>query len=78
MPLPETREYVDDIKTGRRVELSLSSDCVLTLQYFPEFDNISLSFYTKNMPGFTIGIPTGDWPLIQDLVKNFTWRGRMQ
>ena len=74
----DDKEYRDDLESGRRVELSLSNDCVITLQYFPDFNNISLSFYTKNMPGFTIGVPTEDWVLIQDMVKGFTWKGRRQ
>lgn len=70
--------YQSDIKTGRRVELELSNDCLLTLQYFPEFDNICVSFYTKNMPGFTFGMPTADWPRVQEVFAKFTWRGRKQ
>ena len=81
MPLPipkEDQEYVSDIATGRRVELELSNDCLLTLQYFPEFDNICVSFYTKDMPGFTFGMRTADWPLVQAMVREFNWRGRKQ
>jgi hypothetical protein len=79
MPLPDVSpEYRADMEAGRRVELRLSSECLLTLQYFPEFDNISLSFYTKNMPGFTIGVRTEDWPMVQRLVADFDWRGRRQ
>jgi hypothetical protein len=76
MPLPidEDPEYVSDIETGRRVELQLANDCLLALQYFPEFDNIAVSFYTKNMPGFTIGLPTAEWSRVQELVRDFTWR----
>ena len=79
MPLPdEDKEYAEDIAAGRRAELPLSTDCVMTLQYFPDFDNISLSFYTKNMPGFTIGLATADWPAVQALISRFQWRGRKQ
>ncbi len=85
MPLPpRTRDneedllYADDILAERRVELQLSTKCMLALQYLPEFDNISLSFYTKGSPGFTISVNTSDWPRIQQLVANFNWRGRRQ
>jgi hypothetical protein len=71
-------DTISDLKSGRRVELHLSNDCLLALQYFPEFENISLSFYTKNMPGFTIGMPAEDWPQVQDVIAKFNWRGRMQ
>jgi hypothetical protein len=74
----EDPRYIEDLRAGRRVELYLSSDCLLALQYFPEFDNISVSFYTKNMPGFTFGLPTEDWPFVQDIVAKFDWRGRKQ
>ena len=70
--------YDVDLAAGRRIELSLSRDCILTLQYFPEFNNVSMSFYTKNMPGFTIGLPTEDWPLIQNAIAKFNWRGQKQ
>lgn len=76
MPLPtiDEKNYFADLESGRRVELRLSTDCLLTLQYFPEFDNISLSFYTKDMPGFTIGVKTEDWPRVQEVVGNFNWK----
>jgi hypothetical protein len=72
------REYGDDMETGRRVELPLSCDCLVTLQYFPDFDNISLSFYAKGLPGFTMGMPTEDWPAFQAMVAAFQWRGKTQ
>ena len=74
----EDEEYAADVATKRRVELQLSNNCLLTLQYFPEFNNISVSFYTKDMPGFTFGMPTDDWPTVQKLVADFVWRGKMQ
>jgi hypothetical protein len=76
--MSEDTEYVSDILTGRRVEIVLSNDTLLALQYFPEFDNICLSFYSRNLPGFTIGMPTDEWARIQELFKGFTWRGRKQ
>ena len=83
MPLPkpqppEDLEYVSDIMTGRRVELRVGDDCLIALQYFPEFNNVSWSFYTKDMPGFTFGIATEDWQRVQEMVAAFTWRGRRQ
>lgn len=74
----DDEEAASDIMTGRRVELALSNDCLLTIQYFPDFNNISMSFYTKNMPGFTIGMPTSDWPRVQKLIAEFSWMGRKQ
>ena len=67
-----------DMASGRRVELRLNTDCLIALQYFPELDNISLLFYTKNMPGFTIGMPTDQWPAVQSMIAAFQWRGRTQ
>jgi hypothetical protein len=82
LPIPNKKAkdlaYEQDIASRRRVELQLSSDCLMTLQYFPEFDNISLSFYTQDLPGFTIGLPTKDWPAIQAMIRDFQWRGRRQ
>jgi hypothetical protein len=78
MPLPKTKaesEYDDDIQSGRRIELRLSNNCLLTLQYYPEFSNISLSFYTKDAPGFTIGLPSKDWHMIQEVIAEFNWIG---
>ncbi len=69
-------EYETDIMTGRRQEFALSDKCLIALQYFPEFDNISVSFYTENMPGFTMGLPTEKWPEFQKLVAGFNWSGR--
>ena len=76
--MTDEEEYEKDIATGRRTELPLSHGVLLTLNYFPEFNNISLSVYTKNMPGFTIGLPTEDWPAVQAWVASFNWRGRAQ
>jgi hypothetical protein len=83
MALPTTNieddeEWQNDMAAGRRVEMPLGKNSVLALQYFPEFDNISLSVYTENMPGFTIGMPSDDWPAVQDMIAKFIWRGRRQ
>jgi hypothetical protein len=74
----EDEEYDVDIKTGRRVELRLANDLIMTLQYFPEFDNISMAFYSRNNPGFVMGMPTADWPRVQEFIAGFQWRGRKQ
>lgn len=71
-------EYRRDIDTGRRVELGLSNNCRVVLQFFPDWNNITFAFYTKDMPGFIIGIPSEDWPSIQQMVAGFNWRGRRQ
>jgi hypothetical protein len=76
--MTEDEEYASDLATGRRCELRLSNDCLMALQYFPEFDNVTFSFYSKNLPGFIIGLPTQDWPLVQKFVADFNWRGKRQ
>jgi len=80
MPTQEDEDdkaWREDMAAGRRVELDFD-DFKVTLQYFPEFNNVSFSFYTKNMPGFTFGMPTEVWPRVQAMVAAFNWRGRKQ
>ena len=54
----QDREWQADMATGRRVELRVSEECLIALQYFPEMDYVSFSFYTKGMPEFTMGDAT--------------------
>lgn len=67
----DEREYERDISSGRRVEYRIGDDLIISIQYFPEFNNVSFSFYAKNMPGFTIGIPTEKWSDVRKFISEY-------